>query len=30
VPVAEVSEMPAVQAARVEWEEMRARERSFL
>jgi 3D-(3,5/4)-trihydroxycyclohexane-1,2-dione acylhydrolase (decyclizing) len=30
VPVAEVSEMPAVQQARREWEEMRARERYFL
>jgi 3D-(3,5/4)-trihydroxycyclohexane-1,2-dione acylhydrolase (decyclizing) len=30
VPVAEVSDMPAVQAARREWEELRARERSFL
>lgn len=30
VPVAEVSEAPAVQAARAEWEEMRAKERYFL
>ena len=30
VPVAEVSEMPSVQAARREWEAMRAKERSFL
>lgn len=30
VPIAEVSEMPAVQAARAEWEIMRAKERSFL
>jgi 3D-(3,5/4)-trihydroxycyclohexane-1,2-dione acylhydrolase (decyclizing) len=30
VPVAEVSEMPQVQAARAEWEEMRTRERYFL
>jgi 3D-(3,5/4)-trihydroxycyclohexane-1,2-dione acylhydrolase (decyclizing) len=30
VPVAEVSEMPEVQAAREEWEEMRSRERYFL
>ena len=30
VPVAEVSAMPQVQAARTEWETMRARERSFL
>ena len=29
VPVAEVSEMPAVGAARQEWEAMRARERYF-
>jgi len=30
VPVAEVSQMPAVQEARAEWERMRARERFFL
>ena len=30
VPVAEVSEMPTVQAARTEWEAMRAKERYFL
>jgi TPP-dependent trihydroxycyclohexane-1,2-dione (THcHDO) dehydratase len=30
VPVAEVSEMAAVQAARAEWESMRAQERYFL
>jgi hypothetical protein len=30
VPVAEVSEMPAVGAARQEWEAMRTRERYFL
>jgi 3D-(3,5/4)-trihydroxycyclohexane-1,2-dione acylhydrolase (decyclizing) len=30
VPVAEVSEMPQVQAARAEWEEMRTQERYFL
>jgi 3D-(3,5/4)-trihydroxycyclohexane-1,2-dione acylhydrolase (decyclizing) len=30
VPVAEVSEMPSVEAARKEWEEMRPRERYFL
>lgn len=30
VPVAEVSEMPTVQQARREWEEMRAKERYFL
>jgi 3D-(3,5/4)-trihydroxycyclohexane-1,2-dione acylhydrolase (decyclizing) len=30
VPIAEVSELPAVQAAREEWAAMRARERSFL
>src|SRR5205085_11985588 len=30
VPVAEVSEMPSVQAARAEWEEMREEERYFL
>ncbi|HEX9018601.1 MAG TPA: 3D-(3,5/4)-trihydroxycyclohexane-1,2-dione acylhydrolase (decyclizing) [Anaerolineaceae bacterium] len=30
VPVAEVSEMPAVQEARKEWEAMRAKERFFL
>ena len=30
VQVAEVSEMPAVQAARQEWEEMRAKERYYL
>ncbi len=30
VPVAEVSEMPAVNAARKEWEEMRAKERYYL
>ena len=30
VPVAEVSEMPAVQEARQEWEAMRAKERYFL
>src|SRR2546429_4841125 len=30
VPVAEVSGMPSVQAARAEWTEMRAKERSFL
>jgi 3D-(3,5/4)-trihydroxycyclohexane-1,2-dione acylhydrolase (decyclizing) len=30
VPVAEVSEMPSVQAARAEWESMRAQERYFL
>jgi 3D-(3,5/4)-trihydroxycyclohexane-1,2-dione acylhydrolase (decyclizing) len=30
VPVAEVSEMPAVQEARAEWEPMRAKERHFL
>jgi 3D-(3,5/4)-trihydroxycyclohexane-1,2-dione acylhydrolase (decyclizing) len=30
VPVAEVSEMPQVQAARAEWETMRAQERYFL
>jgi len=30
VPVAEVSEMPSVRAAREEWEEQRARERYFL
>jgi 3D-(3,5/4)-trihydroxycyclohexane-1,2-dione acylhydrolase (decyclizing) len=30
VPVAEVSEMPTVEAARKEWEEMRARERYYL
>ncbi len=30
VPPAEVSEMPTVQQARAEWEEMRAKERSFL
>ena len=30
VPVAEVSEMPAVQEARKEWEAMRARERFYL
>ncbi|MFN8526262.1 MAG: 3D-(3,5/4)-trihydroxycyclohexane-1,2-dione acylhydrolase (decyclizing) [Chloroflexota bacterium] len=30
VPVAEVSEMESVRAARTEWERMRARERSFL
>jgi 3D-(3,5/4)-trihydroxycyclohexane-1,2-dione acylhydrolase (decyclizing) len=30
VPVAEVSEMPQVQAARAEWEKMRAQERYFL
>jgi 3D-(3,5/4)-trihydroxycyclohexane-1,2-dione acylhydrolase (decyclizing) len=29
VPVAEVSEMPSVQAARIEWETMRSQERSF-
>jgi 3D-(3,5/4)-trihydroxycyclohexane-1,2-dione acylhydrolase (decyclizing) len=29
VPIAEVSEMPAVDAARQEWEPMRARERYF-
>ncbi len=29
VPVAEVSEMPAVQAARDEWAKMRAKERNF-
>ncbi len=29
VPVAEVSELPAVQAARKAWEEMRAKERYF-
>jgi len=30
VPVAEVSEMPSVQAARSDWEVMRAKERYFL
>jgi 3D-(3,5/4)-trihydroxycyclohexane-1,2-dione acylhydrolase (decyclizing) len=30
VPIAEVSEMPSVQAARAEWAEMRAQERYFL
>ncbi|MFL5806637.1 MAG: 3D-(3,5/4)-trihydroxycyclohexane-1,2-dione acylhydrolase (decyclizing) [Roseiflexaceae bacterium] len=30
VPVAEVSAMPAVQEARAEWEQMRAKERHFL
>ncbi|MFN8470877.1 MAG: 3D-(3,5/4)-trihydroxycyclohexane-1,2-dione acylhydrolase (decyclizing) [Anaerolineae bacterium] len=30
VPPAEVSEMPTVQQARAEWEEMRAKERNFL
>ena len=30
VPIAEVSEMPSVQEARKEWEEMRAKERHFL
>jgi 3D-(3,5/4)-trihydroxycyclohexane-1,2-dione acylhydrolase (decyclizing) len=30
VPVAEVSDMPAVKAARAEWEAMRAKERNFL
>ncbi len=30
VPVAEVSAMPAVQQARAEWEQMRAKERHFL
>lgn len=30
VPVAEVSEMPSVQAARAEWETMRAKERDYL
>ena len=30
VPVAEVSEMPQVQAARAEWETMRTQERYFL
>ncbi len=30
VPVAEVSDMPAVNAARKEWEEMRAKERYYL
>jgi len=30
VPVAEVSDMPAVKAARAEWEAMRAKERQFL
>jgi 3D-(3,5/4)-trihydroxycyclohexane-1,2-dione acylhydrolase (decyclizing) len=30
VPVAEVSEMPSVQAARAEWAAMRAQERYFL
>ncbi|QBD83287.1 3D-(3,5/4)-trihydroxycyclohexane-1,2-dione acylhydrolase (decyclizing) [Ktedonosporobacter rubrisoli] len=30
VPVAEVSEMPSVQAARTEWESMRTQERHFL
>src|SRR5439155_27378738 len=30
VPIAEVSEMPTVQEARKEWEEMRAKERYFL
>ena len=30
VPVAEVSEMPSVQAARTDWEAMRAKERYFL
>ena len=30
VPIAEVSEMPAVREARAEWETMRAKERSFL
>jgi 3D-(3,5/4)-trihydroxycyclohexane-1,2-dione acylhydrolase (decyclizing) len=30
VPVAEVSEMPSVQAARQEWEEMRAKEQFYL
>ena len=29
VPVAEVSEMPSVQAARIEWETMHSQERSF-
>ena len=29
VPVAEVSDMPSVQAARAEWETMRAKERTF-
>jgi 3D-(3,5/4)-trihydroxycyclohexane-1,2-dione acylhydrolase (decyclizing) len=30
VPVAEVSEMPAVDEARTQWEEGRAKERDFL
>ena len=30
VPVAEVSEMPTVQEARKDWEEMRAKEQYFL
>jgi len=30
VPIAEVSTMPQVQAARTEWEAMRKRERYFL
>ncbi len=30
VPIAEVSEMPSVQAARAEWAVMRAQERYFL
>jgi 3D-(3,5/4)-trihydroxycyclohexane-1,2-dione acylhydrolase (decyclizing) len=30
VQVAEVSEMPSVQAARAEWERMRAKERFYL
>jgi len=30
VPIAEVSEMPSVQAARAEWAEMRTQERYFL
>jgi 3D-(3,5/4)-trihydroxycyclohexane-1,2-dione acylhydrolase (decyclizing) len=30
VPVAEVSEMPSVQAARQEWEKGRSQERYFL
>ena len=30
VPVAEVSEMPAVNRARADWEAMRAKERHFL
>jgi len=30
VPIAEVSELPSVQAARREWEKQRARERTFL